>query len=163
MTQSLELLTDKNWSIGLPLRSKPKLKVIVPFDQDVISQQTSKKSSIGTTLISRFQETTYRERVKLDPNPALFAVTGPSGRLSTKEEQLNELNQTMDALLEKKYTTGYLTLLEKLKLIGVKKNTDKLLGLEEPSLEDRLRLDRLELLLDQGHELIEKIDKKLQQ
>lgn len=78
------------------------------------------------------------------------------------EAQVDILNKLEDDLLAKKYE-GRLTLLDELKLRHIQDRKDQLLGLEDLDPEQERLCDKLEEVLNQGSELIAKIDKFLEQ
>jgi hypothetical protein len=83
--------------------------------------------------------------------------------LSSKDDlaksDLVQYNNIIDELLVKKYVAGGLNEIEYLALGAANSKIDELLKIADPSLEDQAYLDKLELLMEQGDDLIEKLDK----
>lgn len=75
---------------------------------------------------------------------------------------LDELDKVENQLLAKKLS-GQITSLEEMKLRHVQSKKDSLLGLDRPDEEEEKRLSYFETLLEQGRELIAKIDLLLNQ
>jgi len=77
-------------------------------------------------------------------------------------DELNQLGQLEDKLLARKYS-GELTGLDELRLKHIRARKEQLFGVTEPKPEEVKLLEKYEALLDQGKELIGKIDQLLEQ
>ena len=136
-------------------------KQFFPFDAEVCQELDKVAAAIRTSAYWAIFHQIEPTQIK---NTSL-ACKFPMGEFAMHNNlpvELDELNRLEDKFLARKYR-GELTGVGELRLKHIRTRKDQLLGISMPKPEEVELLEKYEALLDQGKELIDKIDQLLEQ